>query len=202
MPQPSLKCSDLKGHSGAQTETLQAQLCGEANGARAVCPNQSLAGRWLFHFCQEFLQVSWAKLHPAKTLSSSSGWLSQIIGFIWPSQMEERQSRNTFPQPRVGFGLEAAKMCREPVNQHDSTMPPASSINDYALQVVCVFPFRSCHWGVQCLPRCGAGGTQTHRCISHKGRNFPQACCKMKSLERQGLWVIADVQLQMEITSS
>lgn len=194
MPQLSLKCNDLKGHFRVQTETIQAWLFGEVNVPRVVYPHQSLAGRCLFHFCREFLQVSWAKLLPAKTQSSSSGWLQpdHQVHLAEPDggKAKHRTSgKQKHPSTaRDGFWFRSCKNTfHEPVNQHDSMMPSARSINDCALQVVCVFPFRSCHRGIQCLPGRSTGSTQMQRCISHEGRNFPQACCKIKSLEARAV---------------
>ena len=79
----------------------------------------------------------------------------------------------------------------EPENQHDSMMPSARRINDYALQAINVFPFQSCHLGLCVFSDFLDVVSEAHKytllCISHVGRNCLQTCCEMRSLERRGL---------------
>lgn len=59
----------------------------------------------------------------------------------------------------------------EPENLHDGMMPSARSINGYALQAICVFPFRSCHWGLCVFSKTQSSWmwclrhTNTHLCV-------------------------------------
>lgn len=116
MSQLSLTFNNLKGRFRVQTENRQKRFrpnSSEVNTAMSAYPNRSLAWKWFFHFCHEFLQVSRAEPLPAKTQSSSIAGSSQIFRICLPERKGGKgtviqKSRNIFLQPGVGFGLEAA----------------------------------------------------------------------------------------------
>lgn len=211
MPQLLQKFNDLKGHFSLQTESRQKRYRPRSS-VKWTQPCQfiltgSLAWRWFFHFCHEFPQVvSTAKPLPANTQSSS-----HVIG-IHLAEPEggkakhcNSEKHNHLATSEDDFQFRSCiNIFHEPENQHDGMMPSARSINDYALQAIHVFPFRSCHWGLCVFSVFLDVVSEAHKytCICHEGRNCPQACCEVRSLERQGLWVVLDVQLQMKITSS
>lgn len=152
MPPLSLKSNDLKGHFGVQTQKIQGGSLGKWMWPHQFIPAGSLARGWFLHFCHEFLEVSTAKPLPAKSQSSSSGWLqpdhlAEPEGGKAKHLNLERQEHLFIAKDAFRF-RSCINVLHEPENQHDGMMPSARSISDYALQAIRVFPFRSCHWGL------------------------------------------------------
>lgn len=139
----------------------------------------SLAWRWFFHFCHEFLQVSTAKPLPAKTQSSSSGWLKPDHQDSSGCESEGGKAKhcNSEKQKHLstasdGFWFRSCiNVFHEPENQHDVISKKHQrlcfasylclSIQILSLGCMCF----------QCPPGCGVWGTQIHTCMrfSFKG---------------------------------
>lgn len=141
----SLKFIYLKRHFTVQTEKVQAQLFTRVNVARPVYPNREPGMEVVLSLLSWVSVVSTSEPLPAKTPSSSSGWLQpdHQDSSAWRRRGKPLQLRE------LGTPFQSCvNALHEPENQQDAVMPSAASISDYVSQAGPVFPFKSCCWGL------------------------------------------------------
>lgn len=154
----SLKFIYLKRHFTVQTEKIQAQLFTRVNVARPVYPNQESGMEVVLSLLSWVSVVSTSEPLPAKTPSSSSGWLQpdHQDSSAWRRRGKPLQLRE------LGTPFQSCvNALHEPENQQDAMMPSAASgimfhkqvLSFHSNLVVGVYVF-------QFLPACGVWGTQ------------------------------------------